>query len=390
MSISFLRISEKQVRYVITAFALVIATIAPALVPGLVSAAQLTERSIALSNSSASATNVTYDVNFTAAADAGAFVVDFCSNSPVVGSTCTAPTGFSASAAASATSGFTDVSALDANTVVVAGTIDVSTEDQISVELTGVNNPTVSGALYARIVTYVADTDADLYDSVTLGTNAANAVDDGGVAMEITDTIGVSGAVLETLSFCISSEEILIDCDVAPDSAPVLELGETVGDVIALTPSAVSEGSIFTQISTNAVSGAVVSLKSSATGCGGLLRAGAPTECDILPALTGGIVSGQARFGVKTATATDSAGATVAGDFVPVTGSGYNNTTYALNYAADDLSGVTSNYGDPFLDTAGAPVNNKNMELTFGASISNETPAGLYSTNLSLIATGRY
>jgi hypothetical protein len=30
------------------------------------------------------------------------------------------------------------------------------------------------------------------------------------------------------------------------------------------------------------------------------------------------------------------------------------------------------------------------MALTFGASVSNDTPAGLYATDLSLIATGKF
>jgi hypothetical protein len=73
-----------------------------------------------------------------------------------------------------------------------------------------------------------------------------------------------------------------------------------------------------------------------------------------------------------------------------VSGSGYNATTYAFNYVGTNLSGVTSTLGDPFLDTAGAPVNNQNMQLTFGATVTNATPAGNYSTSLSMIATGKF
>lgn len=348
------------------------------------SAAQVTDRSIELSNSSASATGVTYKVAFTPVASAGAFVVDFCSNSPVVGESCTAPTGFGATSASSTTSGFTDVTG-STNKAVVAGTITGSTP--VEVDVKGITNPSTAGTLYARIVTYDTKAHALDYVSDDLGTGSA---DSGGVAMSITQTVGVSGLVLETLTFCVSGGAITANC--GSTTTPVVALGETVGDSIALTQGVISTGTVHTQITTNASSGAVVRLKSNATDCGGLLRAGAPSACDILPALAAGIDANanEAKFGVKTATATDTVGVTATGALVPVTGSNYNNDTYALNYASGNSTGVTSAFGDPFIDTAGAPANNKNMVLTFGATISNETPAGSYSANLSLIATGKF
>jgi hypothetical protein len=61
-----------------------------------------------------------------------------------------------------------------------------------------------------------------------------------------------------------------------------------------------------------------------------------------------------------------------------------------MNYVSGDATGVTSTYGDPILNTAGAPANNQNMPLTFAASINNNTPAGDYSATLGLIASGTY
>lgn len=364
--------------------ALVLATV----VPGLVSAAQVSERSISLSSSSVSATSVTYSVNFTSVAAAKAFVVDFCSNSPVIGEACTAPTDFTTASAGSTTAGFTSTTALGTHAIKSVGTIGASTP--ITVDVTGITNPSTAGALYARIVTFdgvdaaAAETAAEAYTSAAPGVDK---VDEGGVAISITPTVGVSGAVLESMTFCVSGATITADCASAGATPPTLQLGETVGSTKALTTTAVSTGSVYTQISTNAVGGAVVRLKS-ATACGGMKRVGAAV-CDIAPALTGGVAAGEAKFGVKTATATDT-GASPNGTFQPVTGSGYNDTTYALNYVSGDATGVTSTFGDPFLDTAAAPVNNKNIALTFGASIGNDTPAGLYSTNLSLIATGKF
>lgn len=56
----------------------------------------------------------------------------------------------------------------------------------------------------------------------------------------------------------------------------------------------------------------------------------------------------------------------------------------------DANDGVTSPFGDRFLETAEAPANNKNMALTFGVAASNNTPAGNYSADLSLIAVGTF
>lgn len=382
--------NTRKAGYIAATLALVLAFILPVLV----SAAQVTTRSIALSNSSKEMTGVTYTVTFTPASAAGAFVLDFCGDSPVVGQTCTPPTDFSASAATSSTSGFTDVSALSANTLVVTGAMTANTP--VTVAVAGITNPSVAGPLYARILTYASDANADEYTSTDLdgADNAGGPIDQGGVAMSITDSVGVSGAVLESMLFCVAggTQPIAADCDTSGNTAPTIKLGETVGDTVALIPTAVSTGSIFTQISTNAASGAVISLKSNATGCGGLIRAGAPSACDIKPAIADGIAEGEAKFGVKTATATDTVDedVTPTGTLQPVLDSGYNNSTFFLGYESGDASGITSTYGDPFIDTNSLPANNKNMQLTFGASASNDTPAGLYSTDLRLIATGKF
>jgi hypothetical protein len=147
--------------------------------------------------------------------------------------------------------------------------------------------------------------------------------------------------------------------------------------------NALSEGTIYSQISTNASGGAVVNLKSNATGCGGLIRAGAPSECDISPITTAGAISsGAAQFGLKLANITNGSGT-----INPV--ANYNTTTYFMNYV-DGNTGVTSTYGDPIYNTDDKPVSDGSVDLTFGANVSNDTPAGTYSATLSLIATGKF
>jgi len=375
---NILKVVKERSAYFIAAAVLTVAVV----VPGLVSAAQVTERSIGLSSASAGATAVSYQVKFTVPAGsvgAGAFGIQFCSNSPDTDTTCTVPAGMDTSSASSATAGFTTVTKPSANTIVAAGTITAS--QNIDVTFDGITNTTAAGPLYARIGTYAtagaAETDVQV--------RTASAVDKGGVAISITPTIGVSGAVLESLTFCVANATISANCGDAASNLPVLRLGETVGSTVALDSTHLSTGILYTQISTNAASGAVVYLKSANT-CGGLKRVDA-SGCDIAAALTSTFVAGDAKFGVRTGTASGT-GSNPTGT---IRAAGvYDNTNYKFNYLANNLTGVTSPMGDLFLDTNSLPANNQNMALTFGASVSNSTPAGNYSNSLSMIATGKF
>lgn len=375
------RFLDRQTSSSLTAIALLLTMLVPSLVPAFASADALTERSITLSNAVANTANVTYDVSFkVSSAGAGAYVIDFCSNSPAVNSACTLPAGFSTTGVATSTANTTVTPVVGNRAVKVVQTVAGS--GTATVTLTGIHNPsaanTDSTGLYGRILTYADSTAADGYTSAT---TVGSPVDTGSVALSITDNIGVSAAVRESLTFCVASQTITANCGDASTHPPSIVLGDGTG----LNATTVSEGNLFTQISTNAASGAVIRLKSNATNCGGLLRAGATSVCNIGPATTGGFDFGEAKFGVKTGTATGQSGT-----LQPVDGSGYNASTYLMNFAGNNATGVTSTYGDPFLDSDSLPVDNQNMQLTFGASMSNTTPAGNYSASLSMIAAGKY
>jgi hypothetical protein len=351
--------------------------------PTIVGAAQLTERSIAVSSASKSATGVTYTIKFKSATAAVGAVIDFCKNTPLVGEACTAPTGFTTASATG--TGVVSLAPDAPNTVEVTQAISAGAETTITIG--GITNPSETGPFYARIVTYSNGNLSNYQDPENLGSGV---VDQGSASIIITDSIGVSGAVLESMTFCVSGQAISDNC--AGTSSPTLKLGEQTGDIIALTPGVLSTGSIYTQITTNSASGAIVSLKSNTTGCGGLVRAGA-TNCDIAPAMASDIVDNDtsAKFGVKTATVAGGTGTFQPYDPTPLTPNPYySSSVFKMNYIIGDATGVTSTFGDPFLDTAGAPATNKNMTLNFGATVTNQTPAGLYSADLSLIATGKF
>lgn len=381
-----LRFLDRRVGSSLAAVGMLLGMVAPAVVPALASADVLTSRSIALSSSVADAASTTYQIKFTTTGAAGAAIVDFCGGSPIPGQTCGALAGFSVSGASVSSSTpsatFTAVSATQAKFVATMGAAA-----NVTIDLAAVHNPTAVGTFYARIVTYVASADADDYTSTDLDDNT---VDQGGVALATTNAIGISASVRESLTFCVAggTAEITDNCANASANAPNLVLGEDDGSgSVALSSSAVSEGDIYTQLSTNAAGGAVVRMKSNATGCGGLVRQGAVSNnCNIAPITTAGTIANTtAQFGVKVAAGTDTGNA-----FGTVAASGdYDASDYYMNYVSGDASGVTSTYGDPIFASTGAAAN-RNMKLTFGASAAPQTPAGNYKATLNLIATGTY
>ncbi len=373
------------------------------------SADALTSMSIVPSTSSVNAgSDVQYGVTFTPKADAGAVVIDFCDNTPLLGQSCDAPDGMDVSGAASADA--TINGATTDNKIVAAKVMTADNEQTIT--LTGLKNPTTAGVIFARIITYATVAEAALYESED-PTNAdldpdpetgelIVPIDNGSVSMFFNSDINVSGTVLETLTFCVASVALTPACANAEDDLASLVLGDEQGEdsgIFALTTGKIHEKSLFAQINTNAATGAVVRLRSSAP-CGGLIRAGTDI-CDIAPAPgpdptpadAGFDGFGAAHFGVKlgAATSTPADGSTTAvGTLKAATGSLYDNLKFKIGYVSGGDSGVTSTLGDPFLDTDGEPATDQNMELVFGATVTNSTPAGTYSTDLSMIAVGKF
>jgi hypothetical protein len=383
------KLLDQQSRRVFTAIAVLVATIVPALSPVLVSAAQVTTRSITMSSTKPSDTSVSYKVAFTAVSAADAFLVDFCQESPLVGDTCTAPTGMVVTGAASTTSGVTAVSGTGHQILV---TVPITAAGNVSVDITGITNPSSTGTFYARILTF-ATANVGHYTSTNPDNSGTNPhVDDGGVALSTNSSVSVNAAVLESLTFCVSGEVLAANCtgggaSAPATTAPALTLGETVGSTVALSTGAISTGSVYTQLSTNAVGGAVVNIKST-NACGGLMRVGAAV-CDIQPANLTTLAAGTATIGVEPLSATGTTNSISGANGVLQPTGSYSTSGYALTYSGAN-TGVASTYGDPILTTNNTTANNMNNQLQFGASISNQTPAGKYSNSYSLIATGKF
>jgi len=385
-----LRFLDRRAGYSLASIGMLLGVVVPSVIPAFASAATLTTRSIAMSSSVAAATGADYSVTFTpSGASWQHAVIDWCLDSPVIGqNTCTDPVGFDAKTGVSISGGAIGTASINASSTrihtIIDGTSASTSTSPTTFVLSGIHNPTAVGSFYARIYTYAT---VNYTDFDTLGTT----VDTGAVALSTTDAVGVSAAVRETMTFCVSKSAPGVNC--SGTDSPSLILGEgATDDLKALDSTHVSSGTNYAQISTNASSGAIVNLHNSTVGCGGLVRAGA-TNCDIKPSgvNSNGVLDstgGLALFGVKLgtpSTLTDGSGT-----FQAAATSSYNASTYYMDYATGDTTGVTSTYGSPFLDTDSLPINNVNMPLTFGASVSNTTPAGLYKATLNLVATGKF
>lgn len=376
----------KRVAYTMIALALTVTALLPSL-NQTASAAQLVNRSMQMSNSAPSATGVSYLVTFTPATAAQSMVIDFCGDSPILGSACdvttNATTGlpsFDASGA-TLTAGSLTSWTMTATTTRVkltkAAGAATGTGSPISFTINNVASINVARSFYARITTYTDIAYGSYVSPTSLGTYA----DYGGIALSTANTISVTARVMETLVFCVSGAAPTSSC--GGTSTPSVTLGhgspavidaQTVDTNASVTPT-------YTQLSTNAASGATVRMKN-ANACGGLSKDGG-TTCDIAATNAGAtaaaIAAGSAKFGLGVG-----AGSGGTGTVTP-------NAKYAAStgYGMDPSgsTGVTSTYGDAVMAST-APVSNVNNQLTFAATAGTTTPAGVYTATLTLIATG--
>lgn len=383
----------------------------------------LINREIRISDARPDASGVTYMVAFQPASNYAVtgIIVDFCdgSDTPIINDpSCDIPTDFDIGSSPSVTvtsvdsgnSSYTSLGAGSGGTGWTATdhfsngqtlrlthdgtgpTINAGTKYAFSIN--NVHNPSGTGSFYARIITYTDDVeDVTTYDhdAADDGDGTVAAEDYGGIALSTAAVISISAKVQETLVFCVSGPNGYDGGGepIAPTigngcssgiSTPALTLGH--GNNMILDETATDNDSAYMQASTNAQSGINIRMKNvSSTTCGGLSRNGG-TSCDIAArgATANTIIAGDtAYFGAR---------------LVPGSGitasSPYNGL--ASNYGMDQTTAgnnVLSTYGS-LLGFSVAPLSNIQSELQFAATATVTTPAGLYSAQLSVIATGTF
>lgn len=419
---------------------------------------QLTSRSIKLSDSGVSnnssitsgvgsGTAVTYRFQFTITSTAHSLVVDFCSNSPIIGdTTCTTPASFiDASGAAlsqvgsgviggtgwAGTFSTTQIKLHDDNAHAIS-TGDVTSGVE-TFDITGVTNPSQLGTFYARIYTY-SNNSYGTYSGVA-NVASDNHLDFGGIALTTTVTITITARVQESLTFCVTGNgggtgtagdpstwttagPNIHSCadPVVAANPPALVLG-TGTPTPVLSATAVDLGNVYTQLSTNATNGAVIRMRNSNLNCGGLSANGG-TSCAIpaaniaaANAVQSGATSGNAAFamfgsngevdpgsgGGPTLNTVNAASCTADAHFNGGAGhqqadpnhSGDADTYYGMYYDNTNANGVTSTFGATVFSCS-QPVYHVDNYYQFAVTPSLSTPAGIYTANLSLIATSTF
>lgn len=202
----------------------------------LVLAAELENRSLEVFNPVPSAiTQYQFSFDNPTAGNVGSILFQFCSNSTAFGSDCTAPNGFSATAASitsqSGMSGFSVVAGMPANEILISRTAAFANSQSNSYMFDNIVNTSDTGQSFARISTY-ASTDASGADT-----------DDGGVAYAITNALDISAEVPQFLEFCTGLDISGFNCAAA--SGDSIDFG-------SFTPTTTSDGISQFMAATNA------------------------------------------------------------------------------------------------------------------------------------------
>jgi hypothetical protein len=382
---------------------------------------QVQSRSIELSSSATSATGVSYQVQFypTATTAVGGIVVDFCSNDPIVGDTCTAPaspfsvgatptftgpTGLAAGGTWGATSNAAHNTFYLTNTTADAPT---STSTYINFTITNVTNTVTLGSFYARILTFDTKADATAYTSGQTGTITGE-LDYGGVALSTVSQITITVKVQEQITFCIYTAALdLGTCNAATGST--IALGNASG--VLSTQGPYVDITTKYDLQTNALHGDIVRFTGTVPTSGtNVIESSTLSGTGSTAATAYASTTGSPQFGLCTYPAAGTTtNVTVAATYASNAGSTYNGTeagdacfsqtsqssgtgttggagtaTFGYNVSA----AATSGYGDTLL-TGIAGGYTQGIIAILG-NISPSTYAGIYTNTLNFVATGTY
>ncbi len=343
--------------------------------PGTANAyAPLSNRSILLSSTANGATNVAYQVGFTLATNnqtIGSVVVEVCGNSPILGDSCTVPTGFNSNYATlslnSVTGNITglsiDTTNSTSNRIVLKRTAGTVANSAVTFTLgngttNGLTNPANNNlTFYARIMTFTNTTGNDG------GNETANATDAGGIAMSTANQLNVTAKVQETLTFCVYTG---INCAAG---GTAVTLGDANG-VLASTTTTYSS-TAFYDVASNAFSGVSVRIKGDTLKSGSFSIDPQGSTCT-----NDSTTSSVEQFGIRMSALGAGQTATAPYDCVP-------------GKHSFDITNVNTVYGQEIGRTSGATdVSASTIELA--AKSAGTTEAGVYTTTLTLIATATY
>lgn len=320
------------------------------------SGATLPQRSLELSNSTASAV-ASYALTFTIpnSETLGSIELQFCSDSPLIGLSCDPPAGFDISSAVlSSQSGVTDFSILatgtNPNTIVLTRIPSPVAGGTVSYTFTNVTNPSSDGPLYGRLQTF-ASSDAS-------GSNN----DQGGLAMSINSAVNVSTTVPPYLLFCSGLTITGFDCGTA--SGNYINFGDL---------SSSTTGSADSQLltATNAENGFTIRIEGTTMTSGN----------NVINAMAARDVSrpGVSQFGVNLVKNTTPA----VGDDPQGSGSAVPDPAYSQ---PDWYQFIP----DSVIASATAPDEYKQFTASYIINISNNQPPGVYASTLTYVCLANF
>lgn len=318
-------------------------------------AAILNSRSMFIANATPNATT-SYSLSFSIANSEtlGSISITFCSNSPLIGTSCTAPSGLNVASAnlvsQSGTSGFVISPSSNANTLILSRAPVNEPSGQKSFTFSNVVNPSSVGTFYARLETY--------------STTAASGtpLDQGGLALAITNGYLVSATVPPYLLFCSGVTITNFNC--TNSSGSNINFGD-------LSPYSTDYSQSQVLVETNAQSGYSIQLSGNTMTSGN----------NILPELSvpSSAVPGQSQFGINlVANSNPSVGQNAIG---PGVGS------VSGEYAHPNLFKFSS--GD-VLVSSNAPTAAKEFTISYILNMNKNQPPGVYSTTLTYIGVANF
>lgn len=398
--------------------------------------------------------DVTYLLSFTtnqdgATVNVGGLVLEFCSNSPIIGDACTAPAGFNTNAHTASntlvlgtqtgTGGnnfVKNTTNATANRLILSrptpGTPQIAPNTAITIELgtaaagDGVTNPsTTNKTFFARVLTFATQVGAEEYESTdiddannnsgVLGNGPHVIHDAGGFAMSTAAQITITSKVPEKLTFCVfTSDDTGAPNTCGTGTGFAGNLGGTavtLGDnnaVLSDLEEFVNKDAKYT-IATNALFGVAIRVK------GGTLKTSitcpeTPGQNCSIDAIGGAVDPGTVAInapgteqfgfctyqsfgaGITPATPYDDAECNTT---VHNSGIAPNNTANdaavagtAFGFFNDSTTGTTSTYGDIFANKVSGTFSTG--IIAFLGNISTTTEPGIYTTTLIFIATGTY
>jgi len=359
-----------------------------ALIPQSASANPVSSRSIQMSTSSnaGSSATTTYLLNFTIPTGSSmttlrGIVIDFCSNSPIIGdTTCSGTVGTTVptmSTTGMVSGGVLTASGWTAGTLNANRTYTLTNATGVAVTAgssvvtltmsTAIQNPTTLGTFYARIYTYSATAGATGYLVANPDTGAVH-VDDGGIALSTANQITVTAKVQESLTFCVYTA----GSDCAGGTVAGISLG-TSGVLVVYNAAYVGATTAKIGLASNASGGVIVRAKNPAT-------------------LTSGAFTITAQGNSCTA---DSTTTTVEQFGFRVSSVGANQSAATGIYGCSSgqhafhTTNLNSTYGDEILRTTGAQDESQSA-IEFAAKAATTTEPGIYTSTFTYIATGTY